>query len=163
MKPDLNGALIVGFGSPFGDDRFGWLVIEQLQKALDGQEAIKATCCDRSGIDWIHQYQSAEQLVFIDAVKSDAAPGTLHHLTLTPTAFDTLPSSYSSHGLGLREGLAIAAEVIELPPEIEFYGVELSQCDANNIVVSTIIKQAGLVSKQLLEKLSPPQNSKTIF
>ncbi len=146
--------MIVGFGSPFGDDRFGWLVIEQLQKALHGQKAIKAICCDHSGIDWIHQYQPAEQLIFIDAVKSGSSPGTLHHLTLTPSAFDTLPATYSSHGIGLREGVALATEVVELPAEIEFYGVELEQYDANSAISQTTIDQSTSVTRQLLERFS---------
>ncbi len=143
--------MIVGFGSPFGDDRFGWLVIEQLQKALHGQKAIKAICCDHSGIDWIHQYQPAEQLIFIDAVKSGSSPGTLHHLTLTPSAFDTLPATYSSHGIGLREGVALAAEIITLPAEIEFYGAELEQYDANSNASPTTVKQVELVTRKILK------------
>jgi len=161
LNNDLNNAsnntLIVGFGAPFGDDQFGWLVIEQLQKALDRQKSVKTICCDRSGIDWIHQYQPAEQLIFIDAVKSDAAPGTLHHKTLTPTAFDTLPATHSSHGISLREGIALATEVVKLPAEIEFYGVELAHCDANKTVSPITIQQVELVTETILKTTTGPR------
>ncbi len=150
----MNKTVIVGFGSPFGDDQFGWRVIEQLEAALKERKEIHCITCDHSGIDWIHQYQPTSKLLFIDAVKSGAKPGTLHHLTIKPAEFDTLPASYSSHGIGLREGIALAAEVVELPSEIEFYGVEMAQCDADSTESSTTFEQAGLVSKQLLERFS---------
>ena len=142
--------LIVGFGSPHGDDQFGWLVIEQLQTALKEREDIHAICCDHSGIDWIHQYQPVSKLLFIDAVKSELKPATQYHLTIKPTELNAFPTTHSSHGIGLREGIVLAAKVVELPPEIEFYGVELAQCDANSTVSSSIVKQVALVTKQLL-------------
>jgi len=149
----LNKTLIVGFGSPNGDDRFGWLVIAQLQAVLDGGDAIKAICCDRSGIDWIHQYQPVEQLIFVDAVKSGAAPGTAHYLTLTPSEFDNLPPSYSSHGIGLQQGLAIATEVIALPEEIEFHGIELGQCSATAELSESITEKIITVAREILKKV----------
>ncbi len=145
--------LIVGFGSPFGDDRFGWLVIEQLQQTLAGQQTVKAICCDHSGIDWIHQYQPTEQLIFIDAVKSGAAAGTLHHLTLTPSALETLPTSHSSHGIGLREGVTLAATLVELPAEIEFYGVEIASCEVGTAISAATTHQATAVASHIKKSL----------
>ena len=146
----MNNTLIVGFGSPFGDDQFGWLVIEQLQTALKNQAGIHIICCDHSGIDWIHQYQPVKQLIFVDAVKSDVQPGTLHQLTIRPTELDSLPTTYSSHGIGLREGIALATALVELPAKIMFYGVELEQCGANSAASPTTIVQAELTTKQIL-------------
>ena len=145
----MNSTLIVGFGSPYGDDQFGWLVVEQLNMALKGRDDIRTICCDHSGIDWIHQYQPVDQLIFVDAVKSNSPPGTPHQLTIKTDELDSLPTTYSSHGIGLREGLALAAEVIELPETIEFYGVTLEQCD-NSITSPEITKQIELLTKQLL-------------
>ncbi|MBL1261548.1 MAG: hydrogenase maturation protease [Thiotrichaceae bacterium] len=99
------------------DDQFGWLVIEQLQTALKERADIRTICCDHSGVDWIHQYQAVDHLIFVDAVKSDAEPGTLHQLTIKPTELNTLPTTHSSHGIGLRKGIALAAAVVELPAE----------------------------------------------
>ena len=143
--------MIVGFGSHHGDDQFGCLVIEQLQTELKDRDDVRAICCDHSGVDWIHQYQPPEQLIFVDAVKSDAIPGTLHQLTLNPSEKPTLPSIASSHGIGLQQGLAIAAAITELPSGIEFYGLELEQCDVNNAVSTTTIEQAELAVKQILK------------
>jgi len=146
----VNSTLIVGFGSAYGDDQFGWLVIEQLNMALQGREGIRTICCDHSGVDWIHQYQPVDRLIFVDAVKSDSPPGTPHQLTIKTDELDSLPTTYSSHGIGLREGLALAAEVIELPETIEFYGVTLEQCDST-IASPAITKKIELLTKQLLK------------
>jgi len=146
----VNSTLIVGFGSPYGDDQFGWLVIEQLNIALKGRDAIRTICCDHSGIDWIHQYQAVDRLIFVDAVKSDSPPGTLHQLTIKTDELDSLPTTYSSHGIGLREGLALATEVVELPDTIEFYGVTLEQCD-NDITSPAVTRQIELLTQQLLK------------
>ena len=151
MKPDLNRALIVGFGSPYGDDQFGWQVIKQLQIALKDRNGVRAICCDHSGVDWIHQYQPPEELIFVDAVKSGAIPGTLHRLSLNPSEKLTLPSTTSSHGIGLQQGLAIAAAITELPTEIEFYGVELEQCNASNRASPATIEQVEKTTRQVLK------------
>jgi len=151
LKPDLSRALIVGFGSPYGDDQFGWLVIEQLQTALKDRNTVRTICCDHSGVDWIHLYQPPEQLIFVDAVKSGAIPGTLHHLSLNPSEKSTLPSTASSHGIGLQQGLAIAAAITELPTEIEFYGVELEQCNVSNTASPATIEQVEKTTKQILK------------
>lgn len=154
----MSNIIIVGLGSPFGDDRFGWLVIERLQNELSEADDVTTICCDRSGVDWIHQYQPAEKLIFVDAVKSGKVPGTLHHMILTPSEFDNLPAAYSSHGVGIREGLAIAAEVVELPEMIEFYGLELEQCDADTEVSEIIAEQTPALAKQLLTRLTKLYN-----
>lgn len=102
-------------------------------------------------MDWIHQYLPVDRLIFVDAVVSDATPGTLHHLTLTPSEFENLPASFSSHGVGLREGVALARAVIDLPEAIEFYGVELERCSAEDAESSRTLEQAKVVSRQILE------------
>jgi len=146
----VNSTLIVGFGSPYGDDQFGWLVVEQLNIALQGRKNTRTICCDHSGIDWIHQYQAVDRLIFVDAVRSDSPPGTPHYLKIKTDKLDSLPTTYSSHGIGLREGLSLAAEVIELPETIEFYGIALEQLDST-ITSPAISKQIELLTKRLLK------------
>jgi len=150
----VNSTLIVGFGSPYGDDQFGWLVVERLNIALQGRDDIRTICCDHSGIDWIHQYQPVDRLIFVDAVKSDSPPGTPHQLTIKTGELDSLPTTYSSHGIGLREGLALATEVIELPETIEFYGVALAQCHVNAAATEISIKQVEIICNDLLKTLA---------
>lgn len=149
----MNSTLIVGFGSPFGDDQFGWLVIEQLNISLTGRDDIRTICCDHSSVDWIHQYQPANQLIFVDAVRSGSPPGTPHYLTIKTDELDSLPAVYSSHGIGLREGVAVAAEIVKLPETIEFYGIELAQFNAHEAISPLITLQASIITERLLKKL----------
>ncbi len=151
----MTRTLIVGFGSPFGDDQFGWLVIEQLQKALKDRNDVRTICCDHSGTDWLHQYQPVEHLIFVDAVKSNAKPGTRHHRHIKPAELDTLPTTHSSHGIGLREGIALAMALVELPTEIIFYGVELEQYGANSPASSTTIEQVKFTTRKILNSHYP--------
>ena len=113
----MSAPVVVGVGSPFGGDRAGWAVVARLGE-LDG---VRVEALDRPGPGLLNVLEGATAAVIVDAVRSDAVPGTLHRLT----RLDQLPaaSPASSHGLGLAEALALGERLGQLPPWVVI-GVE---------------------------------------
>lgn len=119
---------IVGVGSPAGDDRLGW----EAGAALEASPVIRAladrvtvTTLDRPGARLVAEMQDAHALILIDAVRSGAAPGTLHRLD-GGVAMDTR-GSLSSHGVGVAEALRLAATLCCLPRRWVVFGLEIAR------------------------------------
>ncbi len=110
---------IVGVGSPFGDDRAGWLVIDALQARLDqrGQAPAGLTlvALDRPGAALLEHLRGADRAVLIDAARGTEAPGTV--VRLGAAQLEANPT-LSSHGFGVAEALALGSALQALPPEL---------------------------------------------
>jgi hydrogenase maturation protease len=117
---------IIGIGSPFGDDRLGWMAAQVLQSSVGTQSAagqIEITALDRPGAALISEWNGADAVILIDAVRSGATPGTLH--CLAPDRLDTGITVTSSHGLGIAAALELAQTLDELPDKLCLCGIEI--------------------------------------
>jgi hydrogenase maturation protease len=114
---------ILGIGSPFGDDRAGWLVIDALQVAVDARvlagAGIHIAALDRPGAALLEHMRGFDCVVLVDAMRS-GAPGTIIAIDL-----DELKTAglWSSHALGVAEALALGATLDALPPEVLLFGI----------------------------------------
>jgi hydrogenase maturation protease len=112
---------VIGLGSPFGDDRVGWRVIELLQALLPAQ--IDLVALDRPGAALINWMQGVDHLVLVDAVCSGVAPGSI--VALTPEDLETTSGRLTSHSLALSDTFRLAKRLGHMPARIDIYGVEL--------------------------------------
>ena len=111
--------LIVGIGSPHGDDQAGWLVADALQLSLKQLHRPDLSCCVKKAVvhlDLLHWLENVDELILCDACQSDAPAGSirLFHLTETPTGRlqNNLPDSddcsmRATHGFGLIQVLQL--------------------------------------------------------
>ena len=112
---------VIGLGSPFGDDRVGWRVIELLEGRLPIK--IDLVALDRPGAALINWMQEIDHLILVDAVSSGATPGTL--IKIYPAQLDTSGGRLTSHDLALSATLRLAASLGCLPARTNIYGVEI--------------------------------------
>lgn len=102
---------IIGVGTPFGDDRAGLEIAARLLAAPPRDCEVVATA--RPGVELIDLFVGADAVILLDAVRSGAAPGTIHDLAL-----DDIPQpcmAVSSHGVGIADTLALARALGRLP------------------------------------------------
>jgi hydrogenase maturation protease len=121
-------AAVLGVGSPFGDDRLGWEAVAALRRepAFAGWEArglVTAEALDRPGIGLVSRLARDGRVVLVDAIRSGARPGTLHHIGLDEL-LACRASPASSHGIGLADALALARALDQLPARLVIFGVE---------------------------------------
>jgi hydrogenase maturation protease len=117
---------IIGIGSPFGDDRLGWVAAESLRDSPAIQAAadrIEVSILDGPGNELIAQWHDADTVIVIDAVRSGTMPGTVH--CLDANTIDDDVELLSSHGFGLASTLDLARSLGELPHHTYVCGIEL--------------------------------------
>jgi hydrogenase maturation protease len=111
--------LIVGVGSPHGDDAVGWLAVERLTAAVTlGLRTIAL----RQPVALTYHLEGCRRLWIVDGCLGPC-PGRLHRL-VWPDARIELCTSHSSHGLGVDAALQLAAALGRLPEQVVIFAIE---------------------------------------
>ncbi|MCY2977802.1 MAG: hypothetical protein NTU79_03950 [Planctomycetota bacterium] len=131
--------LVVGIGSPHGDDQAGWEVIKQLSDRFTGEFTFRKASVPHDILDWLH---SELNLHIVDA-SLDSEPGVRRHAIhqqpdqtlqinqLQPWSADfaemTFPDvrSSSSHQLDLLSVLKLASTLGKLPNQFTLWTVSI--------------------------------------
>jgi hydrogenase maturation protease len=116
--------LIVGCGNPdAGDDSAGIEIVRRLSELGDCGCDLRAGTAP--GVGLLDVFSLADVILFVDAVTSGGAAGTLH---LTPLPSKELEpgalGSLSSHGWGLVETLELANALGRTIPRVFLLGIE---------------------------------------
>ncbi|BBA33925.1 hydrogenase maturation protease [Methylocaldum marinum] len=118
---------VLGLGSPFGDDRAGWLAVENLMRS-DGFRALpkglaSTQICDPVGNNLLDAMRGANLAILIDAAQSGSAPGTVRRFEARQIEDGNEPCS--SHGFGLSATLAMGRALNDLPDTVVILLVEI--------------------------------------
>ncbi len=113
--------LIVGVGSPHGDDQAGWLVAERLAADLDENDAaVRKAAAPIQVLDCL---EGVERLILCDACRGLGRVGELRRWTWP--AGELAGASWSgSHGLSLTATLQLAERLNRLPKQVVIWAVE---------------------------------------
>lgn len=135
MTPDegTGGAVVIGVGNPMRrDDGVGHAVLEQLRArpAL----GVRLVALDGEPTRVLDAWTGARVAVVVDAVRSAAAPGTVHVVEVTTSGGgegDARPgvpppsaAPASTHGAGLAEAVALGRTLDRVPARLVLVGVE---------------------------------------
>jgi hydrogenase maturation protease len=117
------GIVIIGVGNELrSDDALGILLARELRWLVpSGVRVLEAS---GEGAALIDLWSGATDLILIDAVRSTAAPGTLHEVDLSVENIPRSVGARSSHAFGVAEAVATARELGLLPPHVRLFGVE---------------------------------------
>ncbi|MGX2029996.1 hydrogenase maturation protease [Methylocaldum gracile] len=118
---------VLGLGSPFGDDRLGWITVENLMLS-DGFRAlpeglVSAEVCAPVGNHLLDAMRGASLAILIDAAQSGSAPGSVRRLDAQQIEDGSEPCS--SHGFGLSATLALGRALNDLPDKVIILLVEI--------------------------------------
>ena len=114
---------IIGIGAPFGDDAIGLEVAQILaNQAPPGCEVVAA---DRPGVGLIDLLEGLKAALLIDAVRSGAAPGTIHEFSFAELAQHG-GHFVSSHGFGVAASVQLAAKLGRAPASGGMLGIEIA-------------------------------------
>lgn len=147
--------LILGIGSPFGDDRAGWLVVEELEQVSAIREMVAKNLltlevADRPGLSLINWLLGDyRRIILIDMVKTNLAiPGSIYKLQANEII--GFSGMLSSHSLGVSASLALAKELGINIDNVEFWGVEGSVVSPESEVSQAILTGVTQVSQKIL-------------
>jgi len=115
--------VVIGIGNAFrGDDAAGREVARRVQEQVP--EKLEVVVCGLEPTRLIDAWEGADAALVIDAVSSDAEPGTVHRFDATT---DPLPSRgfrSSTHALGIGETIELARAIGRLPSRVVVFGIE---------------------------------------
>ncbi len=139
---------IAAVGSPFGDDRLGWIAAGRLRRsaALVALPAgvVSIAELDRPGADLLRDLEGLSALYVIDAMRTGGPPGTLH--TLHAEAATVPQGALSSHGLGVAAALALGEAMACLPPRVIVFGLEITSTSGTGLAPEVEAALPGLVA-----------------
>jgi len=117
---------ILGIGSPFGDDRVGWLAAEMVRVSAWYRSlaaAVQVESLDRPGPGLLAAMQGASHVVLVDAMRSGEPPGTIRRVDLDRVGVSS-DKLVSVHGFDLADTLALGNALGLLPSRLTLFAVE---------------------------------------
>ncbi len=157
MKADL---LVIGCGNEWAsDDAVGLQVIRSLKdlkaskevELPDGVELIEA---GTPGLNLLDLWDRTDRVIIVDAVKSGAAPGTVHGFdaALLPPR-DVMP--VSSHGVNIIDAVQLGRLLGRLPSSLTIIGVEILSEEPFHVGLTPEVEAAvPRVIERVLEAIS---------
>jgi hydrogenase maturation protease len=113
---------IIGIGNLFrGDDGVGLLAVRRLREQLPDVRIVE---CDGDLPGILDGLRSESALIVIDAMRSAAAPGTVHRIEAHAQPLPAGLFRTSSHAVGIAEVVELARALGQLPGCFIFYGIE---------------------------------------
>jgi hydrogenase maturation protease len=123
---------VIGVGNRLRrDDGAGIAVARRLATCTGDEETVKVSEQEGETLALLETWQGAAAVLLVDAVRSGAAPGTVHRADASRMPVPAgLLSSTSTHAVGLGETIELARALGRLPPRVLVFGVEGSRFDA---------------------------------
>lgn len=115
--------LLVGIGSPFGDDRLGWLVVDEIERR--GMSSAH-TRCARAPADLLDWLEGVDRLVVCDACQGGGTTGSWRRFEWPTTSIDDV-AFCGTHDMSLAATLALAEQLGSLPKQTTIWGLTVER------------------------------------
>ncbi|MCI0521079.1 MAG: hydrogenase maturation protease [Chloroflexi bacterium] len=153
--------LVIGVGQTLrGDDGAGPAAVQfwldhYLTPTLD--DAVQVLIEELPGLTLVEYMRGRRAVILVDALLSDAPPGTIRLLEESQLA-SFLSGSASAHGLGVSEALALGRSLYpdEMPPRlfvIAIAAVDVRLGEDLSVAVKAALPKAALRIQALVESL----------
>ncbi len=149
--------LIVGIGSPHGDDVAGWEVAELLTSELAGANVcVKQATSPLQILDWIDE---AERLMLCDACHGFGQLGDINRWTWP--ASELLDVSWSgTHDFSLTATLHLAERLNRLPFDVLIWSVEATATNPYERMSAEVAAAVPRLAKLIVAELMNPSSIK---
>ena len=157
MVANANRMMIVGCGNPdAGDDSVGLEIVRRLGELGDCGCDLRAE--PAPGIELLELFPLADVILFVDAVVSGGAPGTLYLTSLPSKELEVEAlGSLSSHGWGLGEVVKLAEALGRSMPRLYLLGIEAgtvaqgaARSDAVEGAIALVVERVSALKLLLL-------------
>ena len=132
--------VIIGVGNEYRcDDGAGIAVARRLRKLFPTGVRIREESGEGAAL--MQAWQGGTWVWIVDAVRSGAPPGTIHHLDARAAPVPTGFFHYSTHAFSVAEAVELARSLDQLPAHLVVYGIEGSDFIAG-LELSPAVEQA---------------------
>jgi hydrogenase maturation protease len=148
--------VIIGIGNPWRhDDGAGWVTADVAGARL-GPDAAVVVQSDGEPARLIDAWTDADLAVVVDAVRTGAAPGTIHHVEAVDAMNRRLSDLASSHGLGLGDAVRLGRAVGQLPRRLMVFGIEAADVSAGRGFSSAVAGAVQTVAHSIERAVRAP-------
>lgn len=141
--------LVVGLGSPHGDDQAGWVAADALEARLQPPWAVRKIS---SAFDLLSLLEGQDELILIDAAAPRDQPGQIRAFEWPCGQFAT-GAAASSHGVGLASALHLAEVLGCLPGSVRVFTVEALSCEPMSAIRRPVADGVQELVAILIEEL----------
>jgi hydrogenase maturation protease len=142
---------VIGIGNPLrGDDAIGLLVARRVRELAEPE--VDVIEMEGEPARLIDAWQGARLAVVVDAVKSNAAEGTVIRIDATADPLPPTLSAPSTHALGLGDAIEIARALDRLPPQLIVYAIEGTHFQAGSDVSPAVAAAGQAVAEAVLRE-----------
>lgn len=151
--------LVVGLGSPHGDDRAGWLVIDELHRCNCDPAAARIAHHPSDLLDWLPDFNSPPcPLLICDAAHAEAGagmdePGACRDWSW-PRRRWPVNAMRASHTLPLEDVLEMARTLGLLPEEVIVWTIAGTKFEPLSEPQDAVRRAAEELAMQLLQSQS---------
>lgn len=143
---------VIGLGSPFGDDRVGWDLVEALRGRIPA--GVDLLALDRPGAALVNWMEGVEWLTLVDAW---LAPGELGRFrAVEPATLASADAPWNSHALDLHGAIALARILGLEPARLDIYGIAIghpSGADRSPLVTAAVCRLAEHIAAALQQQI----------
>jgi hydrogenase maturation protease len=123
--PARASVIVIGVGNALRHDDAAGLEVARRLRERAGAEGVEVREEAGEAVALLDLWEGAEAVVLVDAVRSGAAPGTIHRVEATSKPIPArLRGPASTHVLGIYEAIELARALDRLPGRVVVYGVE---------------------------------------
>jgi len=151
--------VVIGVGNALGhDDAAGLEVVRRLRTPANTPQPAARTeiaTLEHEGepLALLDLWEGAEAVVVVDAIRSGAAPGTIHRVDASSEPLPVrLRGSSSTHAVGVGEAIELARALRRLPARVLVYGVEGLRFDAGSGLSEQVQAIVGSLAEAVLRE-----------
>ena len=144
---------MLGIGNAWqGDDAAGLMTARRLRERSLADVDVREL--EGEPVSLVEAWGGAEWVFVVDAVRSGAAPGTVHRLDATDEPLPATLSAATTHTLGVGAAIELARALGRLPARIVLYGIEAESIAAGADLTPAVARGVDEAVARLLEELS---------
>jgi hydrogenase maturation protease len=119
----VSRTVVIGIGNSYrGDDAAGREVARRVQDLVP--EELEVVVCGLEPTRLIDAWDGADAAIIVDAVSSEAEPGSVHRFDATSAPLPSREFRSSTHALGIGETIELARAIGRLPSRVVVFGIE---------------------------------------
>ncbi len=141
--------LIMGIGSPLGEDDIAWEAVKYFEKNYHHYPVATQTL-DRPGTLLLSHFYPHQCVILVDAMRGGFTPGEVKELKRSQLDIVVRPSS--SHVLGLSETLGLGIMLNALPPCLRIIGIEIGHDRLRGREKAHALQQCSALLCSLIEQ-----------
>jgi len=152
IENNLRKTLFIGVGNKYrSDDGVGLVVARKIHEKLIPSVTVKEESGEGAAL--MEAWQGFQNVIIVDAVSSDAMPGTIFRIDANKETVPIKFFHYSTHAFSVAEAIELTRAMNVLPSKLVVYGIEGNNFVAGTTISLLVQETAHKIIEQLIKEI----------